>query len=140
MRHAAWLAAVPADDSSTARVTHPASPQSRGAQREAAGFAVDMPPLDAAAHLVDVLWQIGPSMPTGMGAVPISFGEMQAWQQQTGYALGSWEVRTLRRMSAAYVAQAEEARQRDCPPPWLAKEAPREGAKTARRIRAFLRD
>lgn len=140
MRHAAWLAATPTEERRRGKVISIATTQSRRAQREAAGLSVDLPPLDAAGHLVDVLWQIGPSMPTGMGAAPISFGEMQAWQQQTGNELGSWEVRTLRRMSAAYVAQAEESRRRDCPPPWLPTDAPRLGAKTVKRIKAFLRD
>lgn len=99
-----------------------------------------MPRLECGAHLVDFLWQVGPAMPGGVGPVPITFSELQAWQQQTGCALGSWEVRTLRRMSVAYVAQAEDSRRRDCPPPWIPPAMVRDRADTAKRVRALFRN
>jgi hypothetical protein len=113
----------------------------RGQRREAVGLSVELPPVEAGHHLVECLWEIGPSMPTGMGNAPVTFTEMQAWQQQTGSVLDAWEARTLRRMSVAYVTQAHEAAAPDCPAPWMPAPtaSERDQSRVGPRIRAVLR-
>jgi hypothetical protein len=79
-------------------------------------------------------------MPGAMGAAPVTFGEIQAWQQQTGNELMPWEVLLLRRMSSAYVAEASEATRRDRPAPWLPEAEVRRQRGLDRRIRSLFRD
>lgn len=80
-----------------------------------------MPPVDAA-YLLDYLFEIGPTMSGVMGSGPITFQELQAWQEQIGVELSPWEVRTLRYLSSEYLTASHEAEKRDCPAPWIPKE------------------
>ena len=49
-------------------------------------------------------------MAGGMGGVPITHGEIQAWQANTGHELNTWQAETLRRLSVEYAAEADAAR------------------------------
>lgn len=80
--------------------------------------APDMPPPGAAAHLVSYLYEIGPVSSGGMGAVVISWPEINAWQMATGIDLAAWEARGLRRLSQEYLAASHEAQAHDCPAPF----------------------
>ena len=78
-----------------------------------------MPPLDKEVrHLVDYLLEVGPAMGTGMGEVPVSHLELQAWQQQVGIDLQPWEVRTLRRLSRDWVVESHKASSPSATAPW----------------------
>lgn len=77
-----------------------------------------MPPCDAP-HLIAYLFEIGPVAPGAMSGAPLSFLEIQAWQDCTGIALESWEARVLRRLSAEYLSESHAATKRDCKPPWI---------------------
>lgn len=81
-----------------------------------------MPPLEDGEHLVDYLLEVGPVQPTGMGSVPLTFGELQAWQQQVGLDLQPWEVSMLRRLSRDYVAEAHRASSPAAKAPWVPDE------------------
>lgn len=78
-----------------------------------------LPPLECAGHLVDRLWEVGPTSASGMGPVPLSFAELDAWQRQSGVRLTSWEATTLRKLSIAYLAEQSRAKKPDCPAPWV---------------------
>lgn len=82
-----------------------------------AGIEVRMPECDAR-YLADYLWEIGPTMPAGMGAGPISHSDIQHWQSNTGIALSAWEARTLRRLSIDYLNASHLARSPFSDPPW----------------------
>lgn len=79
---------------------------------------VEMPPLDCGHHLLGYLYEFGPAMAGGMGAAPVTFAEMAAWQLATGVDLEPWEARLLRRLSSDYVAESHQASKPDRPPPW----------------------
>lgn len=78
-----------------------------------------MPPCDAG-YLVAYLFELGPTTPAGMDDGPISHGEIEAWQRNTGIELDAWECRTLKRLSIEYMSENRKATARDCPAPWLA--------------------
>lgn len=80
---------------------------------------LEMPPCEAL-HLVGYLFEIGPTVAAGMGEGPLSHGEIDAFQRNTGIDLTAWEARTLRRLSQDYVAQSQKSTVRDCPAPWEA--------------------
>lgn len=75
-------------------------------------------PDSPAPYLTDWLFEIGPASATGMGDAPLSWQEMEAWQELTGIELDAWEARTLRRLSRAFIDQRHEAKKADCPEPF----------------------
>jgi hypothetical protein len=84
------------------------------------GLEPDLPPLHAGQHLIDYLMQAGPLAYGGMGPAPLSHGEIQAWQLNTGIELNAWEANTLRTLSRDYVAQLQVSSAADEPAPYVA--------------------
>jgi hypothetical protein len=78
-------------------------------------------PPNPAPHITDRLIEIGLTEAAGMGVVPISWREIDAWQRQTCVAIEPWEKRLLRRLSAAYLAENRKAEIEHAPPPWRAQ-------------------
>jgi len=81
-------------------------------------YAPDMPPLGGAGYLVSHLFEVGPVMAGGFGPVPLSFQELQAYQEATGLELQRWEVLFLRRLSSEYLTASSQAGDLNCPAPW----------------------
>lgn len=118
VQHAAWLNTAP-DKADNDKSTEPEPPRRDKYKPANDGDDedIEMPPCQAR-HLVYYLFEIGPTVATGMGEDAIGHAELQAWQANTGIALNAWEARTLRRLSLAYVAQSYKAKKPDCPAPW----------------------
>lgn len=113
MRHCAWLNAAWDDGAKPDKKTR----KSRRERFEADGVELEMPPCDAA-YLVGYLFEIGPSLAAGMGAGPITHGEIFAWQRNTGIELDAWQARVLRQLSIEYCNESHDASQPDRPAPW----------------------
>lgn len=79
---------------------------------------LEMPPCDES-RLLGYLFEVGPTIPAGMGEGPVTHSEIDAWQNNTGIQLNAWESRTLRRLSQDYAGQSHKSTARDCPAPWL---------------------
>lgn len=114
VRQLAWYGATPGK-----------AKQSRAETAKAEGTPLNYPPPGDAAYLLDYLFEVGPVGWAGMGEVPVSHLELQAWQANTGTQLQAWEARALRRLSQAYVNQVVCSREANCPAPW-APEVPDE--------------
>ena len=91
---------------------------SRRERIERDGGEIEMPPFDEGEYLIAYLYELGPTVAAGMGAGPVTFAEMCAWQVARGFELEPWEARLLRRLSVDYLAESHRATQRDCRPPW----------------------
>lgn len=99
----------------------------------------DLPEVDAP-WLLGHFWEAGPTSPGPMGEAPLSFQEIQAWQQQTGTELAPWAVRLLRRLSREYLEAAHAARSADCPAPYTSPEGARRNAQAIdRQIRLAMK-
>lgn len=96
------------------------SPTTVKALRES--YMPEMPPLAEGGYLVGYLLEIGPTMASGMGAGPITFGEIDRWCARMGIDLSPWETRTLRRLSNEYLGESHRAQKRGCEPPWKTDE------------------
>lgn len=72
-----------------------------------------MPDPGGAEHLLAYLWEMGPTVPAGPSVGPVTFQEMRAWSEVTGVFLEPWEYRTLRRLSADYLAELQRASKHD---------------------------
>ena len=75
---------------------------------------LERPPLDAADHLIEHLFDIGPVS----GDSPISYQDIKAWSDITGHVLDGWEASTLRQMSSAYLAEYHAASEPNRQPPY----------------------
>lgn len=78
---------------------------------------IDMPPCGAQ-YLAAYLFEIGPTLSSGMGDGPITHSEIAAWMGNTGIELDAWQARTLRRLSLDYLGESQAATQRGRPAPW----------------------
>ena len=84
---------------------------------KASGIEPELPELTAP-HLIGYLWEVGPVVSGGMGAAPVSFCEIQAWQASAGLDLSPWELRLLRKLSNDYLAESHAAEEPGHPSPW----------------------
>ncbi len=103
------------------------------------GVQPPLPPVPCGAHLVTHLFEAGPASNTEFGAKPITWGELQSWQQQTGVRLQPWEARAVRRLSADYAAEVTEAKDPARPAPWSSMPTAEMRAALAKRIGAEMR-
>lgn len=79
-----------------------------------------LPPVTAGAHLLDILFEIGPVKPASMGGtVAIDEQDLYAWQCNQGVDLTAWEARTIRVLSREYSHMLTQAADPACPPPFV---------------------
>lgn len=137
----AWLQATPKPDPRSRRAKiveqSPAPLLSRIARMKRDKIAPPMPP-NPAPHITDRLIEIGLTQAAGMGAVPLSWLEINAWCERTAVDLDPWEARLIRRLSAAYLAESHVADDENCPPPWKAPVTAREIEIEDAKLRAVL--
>jgi len=81
-----------------------------------------MPDVGDAAYLIAYWQELGMVELGGMGPIPLSAKEVCAWCDGSGVALCSWEFKIIREMSRAYLSQAHDSQQIDCPAPYGAPE------------------
>lgn len=137
MRHSAWLGAVP-EAKEGARGD--SAELSRRERIERDGGEIETPPFDQGEYLIGYLYEVGPTVAAGMGAGPVTFTEISAWQAARGFELQPWEARLLRRLSIDYLAESHRATKRDSAPPWGGSVAVRISADraSARALDLFL--
>lgn len=82
------------------------------------GAEVQMPPIQWGGYILDYLFEVGPTMPSGMGSGPLTFSEIEAWQRAVGIRLSPFEAQLLRRLSVEYFGESHSATKADSPPPY----------------------
>lgn len=118
VRALAWLNAVPKPAEGTARARHGRGEKiTRMEAMERRKIVPRMPP-NTMPHIVARLVEIGVSEAAGMGVVPLSWREIDAWCARTGIDLSPWEARLIRALSAEHVAWSRKAESENCPAPW----------------------
>lgn len=137
----AWLQATPKPDPRTKRgkaADDEAAPRlSRIAQFKADKIVPGMPP-NPAPHITDRLIEIGLTGTGAMTAVPLSWGEIDAWCNRTSIDLEPWEARLISRLSKAYVNQLHASEDEHCPPPFQWKVTAREREVAEEKLMAVL--
>jgi len=53
-----------------------------------------------------------------MGVIPLTWLEIKAFSQQSGYHLSGWESEQIFKMSSSYCQMACKAKELGCPPPY----------------------
>lgn len=97
----------------------------------------EMPPIEGAGHLLEYLFEIGPTLAAGGAPGPITHDELRAWQSNTGIALTSWQSRTLHRLSRDYLAEYHQAGKANAPAPWRVPDAVPQVSDTQAALRAL---
>ena len=87
--------------------------------RKESDYQPDMPPLEAGEYLIGYLFDVGPSVPTGMGAVAVRSEHLIPCQEETCIELQPWESQLLRRLSIEYVNESHHATTSGRKPPWI---------------------
>lgn len=101
-----------------------------------AGTEIRWPELSCQ-YLFDLLMSAGAYTNFGIGNVPLTWSDLEAWQRQQGLSLKPWELSIIRRASATYVQEMQTAVKPDAPPPGRVVE--QDPNKTAQRIKSILR-
>jgi len=115
----AWLNAVPKPDPDSARGKNPAAQTklTRLEDLKRQKITPRMPP-NPAPHIIDRLIEMGITEAAGMGAAPLSWREIVAWQEGTWVRLPPWEARLIRTLSKAYLTESRLAESENHPAPW----------------------
>lgn len=79
-----------------------------------AGGLWGIPDLGPAYYLFDLLFEVGPVESNGMGLAPLSWQEITAFASATNEISEPWELRALRSMSEAYLAELERGKNLLC--------------------------
>lgn len=104
---------------------------------KADGITPPMPP-NPLPQITGWLIEIGLSEAAGMGVVPLTWREIEAWTAQTGVELTPWQSRLIRRLSADYIGESRRAELETCPAPWRAPVTQQQVATEVDRLRMVL--
>lgn len=135
----AWLGTAPQPPAGSKRAEHAKAPNkiTRLDRMKADRIKPQMPP-NPMPHLTAQLIEIGITQAGGMGPVPLSWQEIEAWRRCTGARLSRWELRLIRSLSVAYIAESRRAESDTCPPPWRGEVTEREREVEDARLRMVL--
>lgn len=119
VRQTAWLQAVPRAEENRSLATggRKVEKKSRLEEFRDAGLFAPLPD-NPAPWITDVLMEIGPTEAAGMDREIISWGTLGKWQTQMCVTLEPWQLRLLRRLSAAYLAESRKATDPKSPSPF----------------------
>lgn len=81
------------------------------------GVPAQFPP-NPAPHITGRLVEIGLVQAGAGGAIPLSWLEIEAWQNNACIRLEPWEARLIHTLSTAYVAEGKRAEFENTPSPW----------------------
>lgn len=86
------------------------------------GYLPDMPPVECGEYLLNYLFEIGPVLHGGMGGIPLTNAEIDAWQRNMSIRLSPWESRALHHLSRIYLAEHQAASDPKRSAPWKESE------------------
>lgn len=72
----------------------------------------------AALHIIEYLFEVGPTLASGMGNMPLTHCEINAWQNNKGILLNAWEAKMLRTLSIEYIHQTMLSKDIACKAPY----------------------
>jgi hypothetical protein len=83
----------------------------------------ELPPIEFGVHLVSILFEIGPTVSSGMGGGPIEWPHIDAWCNRSGIDLLPWESRAIVHLSKVYLSESQKSSKHFYPPPWTDPES-----------------
>ncbi|MDR2325497.1 MAG: hypothetical protein LBE51_08880 [Acidovorax sp.] len=139
----AWLNATPKPkpDVSTnkkSRKQDDAAPPTRREKLLAEGRERRLPDAGPAGYLLRVLFDVGPLQSGGMGAAPLDYVQLQAWQQCHGTRLSPWEAEQLRWLSCEYFRELQRGEDPNAAAPGSLDETPEQQQDRRERVNKGL--
>lgn len=110
MRKLGWLHAVP-EGMKKSRMT-----TMRSANEDQPGL--QLPELGDSSYIIGMLHEAGLMSSSGMGALPLSWQEIEAWLKVTESEPQLWERILVRELSEAYVSELNQATEKNRASPW----------------------
>lgn len=140
MRCVAWLDATldPPKRSAANRSNDPEPSITRRQKLHMEGVEFELPALDGESYLLDIFFDVGPFVSSGMGAFPFDHCQLESWQRLMGVGLCPWEVRTLRSLSRAYCRQLALSSDPEVSAPGSAAETPEQEYERRERVASGL--
>ncbi len=83
--------------------------------------------------------EAGPTSAAGMGEIPLTWADLQAYQQGTAQHFQPWELRLIRRLSGEYLSESIRAKARDARAPWVTEVTAEQRSEVAQQMRDALR-
>lgn len=80
---------------------------------------LDMPELKGYDYLIDWLYDLGFSMQSPMGEMPLPISEIYSWGEKID--ITHFEAKTLRDLSLCYLNMKNQAVKTNCPKPWISE-------------------
>ena len=78
----------------------------------------DLPSVEYLSYLIEYLSELGFFSHGSMGAIPLTWSDIWAWQTLTGTNLSCRDSLTIRKLSTHYVAERTRAKDRNALPPY----------------------
>jgi len=79
---------------------------------------MSLPKMGKEIYLVSLLYSAGTVLQTGSGIIGLSWQEIEAWQNVTGFQLYPWELQIIKNMSVAYASEYSKASSKDAEIPF----------------------
>lgn len=71
--------------------------------------------------------------------IPLTWADLNEYQNAVGVGLTPWELRLLRRLSSDYLRESHKAKAHDAPAPWIIEMTADRRAKVANHIKRVMR-
>lgn len=110
MRKLAWLHATP-EGSKKSRMT-------TFREADAEHISLTLPDIQGAEYIVGMLQEAGLMSTSGMGPVPLSWQEIEAWIRCAEVEPELWERLMVKELSEVYVGELNQASGKDRPSPY----------------------
>lgn len=116
MQHLGWLHAVPEGAKTSRSEQYKAIDENH--------TMLELPDIEhehAAGYLIGLLYEAGLMSSSGMGPVPISWVEIDAWLKTTEMSITVWERAMIKKLSEAYVSELSRATEKTRQAPYSKK-------------------
>ena len=111
VRQLAWLAATPEKATKSRYKSF--------SELDENSTYLKLPKIDGAEYLVSLLYEAGLLESSGMGAMPLSWQEIESYLTCTRTDLTTWETLMLKTLSEAYVGEYNQASKKDRSAPYF---------------------
>lgn len=116
----AWLASSPVDTTKE-KIKDKRNRFQRLQQSNPDAPELELPELDGAEYIVNLLHEAGPVGSNGYGVEGLKWSEIHSWIAATGLFLSSWEVLLIKELSEVYAAEYNKSNGKDCICPTIPK-------------------
>ena len=79
---------------------------------------LSLPKMGDELYLISLLYSAGTVLQTGNGIIGLSWQEIKAWQDVTGFQLYPYELQIIKNMSVAYASEYSKASGKDAEAPY----------------------